>query len=116
MTRTVPLRKLCAPGRTGQSAWGRFVEGEVWLEQGALQWRLCVGVLKSWAGPEHVREEGVLGENSVLMHSCVLALPACAVPAASLEGGAGSGLGPSACLPHGQRTWVPRVVLSLGSS
>lgn len=43
------------------------------------------------------------------LHIAVLALPACAVPAALLgEGGEGaeSELGPSACLPHGQRTWV----------
>lgn len=34
---SAPEEALC-PGRTGQSAGGRFIKGEVWLEQG-----LCSG-------------------------------------------------------------------------
>lgn len=34
---SAPEEAVC-PGRTGQSAGGRFVEGEIWLEQG-----LCSG-------------------------------------------------------------------------
>lgn len=56
VTRTVPLRKLCAQGEQDRVP-GAFCRGRGMATAGPLQQRLWVGVLKSWAGPEHVREE-----------------------------------------------------------
>lgn len=54
---SAPEEPVC-PRENRTECLGAFCRGRGMARAGALQRRLCVGVLKSWAGPEFVREEG----------------------------------------------------------